>query len=117
MSTSRRWPACSAPIVGTNPRRRPSRRSAAARRCRAPGARTISGALATVAVLLAREPPAAHILHERRERRPRRFGQLGVALHELGHAGLVQPEQIVEHEDLAVAMRPSADADGGDSEL
>src|SRR2546430_14140195 len=45
----------------------------------------------------------AHVLRERR-----------IALHELGVEPVVQPQHVGEHQHLAVAGWPRADADGGD---
>ena len=47
----------------------------------------------------------AHVLRERR-----------IALHELGVEPVVQPQHVGEHQHLAVAGWPCADADGGDRE-
>ena len=41
-------------------------------------------------------------------------GQVGVTPHELGRLAAVQPQQVVEDEDLPVAPGPGADADRGD---
>jgi hypothetical protein len=40
--------------------------------------------------------------------------EVGVAAHELGRDAVLDAEHVVEHEHLAVAARPGADADGGD---
>src|SRR5262249_58695007 len=115
----------SAPIVGTRAMRRSAWRSASAQACMARGSVMISMAASAVrrdrlervvGVRVGRKGAALHLVdvllgganHLVGERRVR-LGKLRCALRE--------PQEIVQHQDLAVAADPRADADGRDAEL
>ena len=62
-------------------------------------------------MLFGGEAPRPHVLGECAHRRCHLSPQVCVALDEAGLEVLEDPEQVVEHEDLAVRRRPRADAD------
>src|SRR6266516_1665038 len=69
-----------------------------------------------VAVLGLWVAPLAHVLRERRHAIDHRLAHVSVSLHEARGVTVVDPEQVVEHEHLAVGRRTGADPDHGDLE-
>ena len=68
-------------------------------------------------MLLLREAALAHVGGVRVERGADRLADLRVALDEARRAALVEAEEVVPHEHLAVAVGAGADADRRDREL
>src|SRR5262245_57044285 len=128
--TSDRCPSWSAPIVGTNasvsPRARSldtAARSWTSERTRGMRVRARAGRPFTlsrsrsVALGIRGEAPRLDVGHVARERVARGGTQLGVAADELRLVTEVEPEQVVRHQHLAVALDAGADADRRDREL
>src|SRR5437660_8750 len=63
-------------------------------------------------MLRPRELPLAHLLAIARDRLPHVAAQLGVALGEARAEVVEEAQQVRRHQDLPVAVRPRADADG-----
>src|SRR5579864_2947353 len=53
-----------------------------------------------------------HVVAIARQRGAERYREVGIRPHELGGRGEAQADEIVQYEDLAVALRPCPDADG-----
>src|SRR3989442_10233546 len=114
-STRRRWPSWRKPIVGTNPTRRP--RACSARvQARMSERLVISCMLLLEGMLRVGILAVAHFRRESLHGLLDLLGEVRVALDELRRKAVVQPEQVVEHQHLAVAVLPRPDADGGNRE-
>src|SRR6266481_3795644 len=109
-STRRRWPSWSAPIVGTKPTRRPVARAARDQ------ARTSVGVVSSImvrleAVVFVGIAPRAYVLAERRHGLLDFARERRVLLHKLRMEPIIQPQHVVQHEDLSVARGPCPDPD------
>src|SRR5688500_9585065 len=107
-STRVRWPSCRAPIVGTNAIRS---RSIRALEAVAIIFSTVSMERILEAVCRVRVSAAADLSRERSDCFSNFLSELGVPLEKPGRESVIQPEQVGQDEDLAVAIRPSADSD------
>src|SRR5690349_3714768 len=101
-STRRRWPSCSAPMVGTNATRAPRARWARVQ-ARMSGSPVIScigprEGLLGEGVVGVRILPRTHFRLERLGRLPDVVGEGRVLLDELGREAVVQAQHVVEHQ-------------------
>src|SRR6266508_884658 len=110
-STRLRCPRCSAPIVGTNPIRDPSRLAIAARSSAIPHSRRRLVAVLGIGILA-----FSYLVRVLRNGLARRLGEICVLLQEPGSKAVVQSKQIGQDEHLSVTMRTSAYADCGDGD-
>src|SRR3989442_12717655 len=131
-STRLRWPACSAPIVGTSPIDLPSRRQRRDASSIAPGCPKTTTPLAAVPdlfpvlcrsrsigrvlVLRSRELPVADVVRIRGGRARDLLRKVRVPLDELRRFAARQPEDVVQHEHLPVGRGTGADPDGRNAE-
>src|SRR5688500_6306329 len=121
VSISRRCPSCRAPIVGTNAMRLPRARAAATtfrtsgilvRTSTVPRSAPRAPARSE-AVVVIREPARANIVAELAHCPAHLFRQVAIAPDELRREPVVEAEQVRQHQDLAIAIDPCPDADGG----
>src|SRR6266404_5100670 len=111
-STSLRWPSCRAPIVGTKAMLFPlALRSAVTWRI----SEIVSTSCMSETVLGVRVRAAANIARPVSDCRADFLRHLRVALQKFWLEGIVEPQNIREHEDLPVAFDTRANADGRDS--
>src|SRR4051794_35729234 len=110
-STRARWPSWRYPIVGTRPMRRPAS-------CWPPLQPRISAMVVSSvkAVLLPRILSVPHLRGKGPHRVPHGLSQLAVVLEKLGGKLFVESEHVVQHQNLAVAVRSSANANGRDGQ-
>src|SRR5204862_6754934 len=100
-------------MVGTNATRSPRARAAKAQAVISAGARMTRGSPSMSVVALARggEAAGAHVGRVRRERLAHGLAHLRVAAHEARLPRGLEPEQIVHHHHLPVAVGARADPD------
>src|SRR5216683_6250424 len=108
------WPACSAPMVGTTPMSSPAWRQAIAFSCMAIADSMTTALAGGVLVLRGWEGAAAHILVELARGGFDRLTEFGVLADELRDVVWVESQDILDDEDLGVAVNSRADADGWD---
>src|SRR5579863_1678690 len=103
-------------MVGTSPMLAPRRRCSASAR-RTSSIESITATRATVLPEALWELPISHLLGVSSGGFRNRFSQLRITLRKRRRGVFCQPQRVIADQHLAVAMRPSADADRGNAQL